>query len=103
MSVVFSREAHADLAAIRRYIARDKPRRALTFVNELIDAAVKVGETPQAFPVISRYAHWDLRMKPYRNYLTFYRVQTDHIGIVHILHGAMDYHAVLFPEADEPE
>ncbi len=98
MKVVFSHEVYTDLDAIKRYISRDKPRRAVSFVNELIDAAVQIGEAPQAFALVPRYARQGLRLKPYGKYLIFYRIDGDGVGIVHILHGAMDYHSILFPD-----
>jgi plasmid stabilization system protein ParE len=31
------------------------------------------------------------------DYLIFYRVRTDFVEVIHILHGARDYEALLFP------
>jgi plasmid stabilization system protein ParE len=31
-------------------------------------------------------------------YLIFYRVEADRVSIIHILHGARDYEALLFPD-----
>ena len=30
------------------------------------------------------------------NYLVFYRVEVDHVTVLHVLHGAMDYAEVVF-------
>jgi plasmid stabilization system protein ParE len=35
---------------------------------------------------------------PFGSYLIFYRVGTETIEVVHILHGARDYDPLLFPE-----
>jgi toxin ParE1/3/4 len=32
------------------------------------------------------------------NYLIFYRIDPDHVVVVHVLHGARDYEAILFPD-----
>ena len=53
---------------------------------------------PRAFPLGSCHEHRGVRRRPYRGYLIFYRIDDDRISIVHILHGTMDYEAILFPE-----
>ncbi len=42
MSVIFSPEAEADLQQIGDYIAEDNPRRAASFVQELIEHATRI-------------------------------------------------------------
>jgi toxin ParE1/3/4 len=39
-----------------------------------------------------------LRRRPFGSYLIFYRVGTETVEVVHILHGARDYEPLLFPE-----
>lgn len=39
-----------------------------------------------------------MREGQYGRYLIFYRVEDETVQILHILHGAMDYEAILFPE-----
>ena len=98
MKVIFSRETRDDLEKIKSYIATDSPLRAISFVDELIDAAAQVAEIPEAFPLIPRYEHKGIRRKPYGNYLIFYQIEPTCIGIVHILHSAQDYAKLLFPD-----
>ena len=98
MRVVFSDTSKTDLAEIGDYIAKNNPRRALTFVRELRAVANRLGGTPRAFPLVPRYEHHSIRRRPYRDYLIFYRVEEDRVVIVHILHGARDYEPLLFPE-----
>ncbi len=98
MKVVFSDEAKADLVEIGDRIARSTPLRAASFVRELRKAAQQLGEMPRAFPVVARYEHYDIRRRPYGDYLVFYRIDDYRIAIVHILHGARDYESLLFPE-----
>ena len=43
--------------------------------------------------------HWGIRRCVYGDYLIFYRVREDAVDIVHVLHGAMDYESMLFPDA----
>lgn len=98
MKVVLTTEAIDDLERIGDYIARDNPARAASFVQKLIEKARLLGEMPQGFPVVPRYAHLGVRRCAHNNYLIFYRVEEDRVSIIHILHGARDVDALLFPE-----
>lgn len=98
MKVVLSAEALDDLEQIGDYIAGDSPVRARTFVAELVAAARKIGEIPQGFPFVPRFEGHRVRRRVHRSYLIFYRIEDDHVSILHILHGARDYEALLFPE-----
>ena len=97
MKVVFSEAAEADLEEIGDYIAKDSARRAVTFVRELRGRAQELGRMPRAFPLMPRYEHHGIRCRPHGNYLIFYRAEDDRVSIVHVLHGARDYEALLFP------
>ena len=55
-------------------------------------------DAPRAYPLVPRYEHFGIRRRPFGRYLIFYRVNEDAIEIIHILHGARDYEAILFPE-----
>ncbi len=46
----------------------------------------------------ARYEALGIRRRPYGNYLIFHRVAGNTIEILHVLHGARDYEAILFPE-----
>lgn len=98
MKVVLSAEALSDLEQIGDYIAQDNPARARGFVAELIGKARGLADMPNAFPVVPRYAHLGLRRRVHGNYLIFYRVGDERVTVIHILHGARDYEALLFPD-----
>lgn len=51
---------------------------------------------PLAFPLVPRYERHGVRRVVYGNYLIFYRVDARNITVLHVLHGAMDYAAILF-------
>ena len=97
MKVVLSEAARAGLREIALFIARDNKQRARSFVRELQARAGELGEMPYAFPLVPRYESLGIRRRPFRDYLIFYRVEDDRVSIVHILHGAKDYDAVLPP------
>lgn len=98
MKVVLTAEALGDLEQIGDYIAGDSPVRARTFVAELVAAARKIGEIPRGFPLVPRFEHLGVRRRVHGSYLIFYRIEEDRVSILHVLHGARDYEALLFPD-----
>lgn len=98
MKVLFSQEAEAGLEEIGDYIAQDNPRRAISFIRELRDAALALADYPEAYPLIPRYEMYGHRRKPYRAYLIIYTVADDHVLVDAILHGSQDYETMLFGE-----
>ncbi|MCZ0964419.1 type II toxin-antitoxin system RelE/ParE family toxin [Paracoccus benzoatiresistens] len=99
MIVEITATAEADLEAIGDYIARDNPARAVTFMRELYHCCVELAEVPFAWPVVPRYKQHGIRRRVHGRYLIFYRVDQERITILHVLNGAMDVEAILFPEA----
>jgi toxin ParE1/3/4 len=93
-----TRQAREEIAAIGDYIARDSPERARAFVRELRTRIMRLGRRPQLFAVVPRYAEAGIRRVPPGNYLIFYRIVGDEVVVIHIIHGASDYDAILFPE-----
>lgn len=98
MSLVFLPSARADLVAIAKYIGRDSRVRALSFVKELRLSCYRIQDMPRAWPLVPRHECSGIRRRVHGNYLIFYRIEADRIEILHILHGAMDVEAVLFPQ-----
>ena len=98
MKVVLTGAAYDDLLRIGQFIKRDSPARATTFVAELHARCRRVGTMPKAFPLVPGHEDEGIRRRPYRDYLIFYRVGPSAVEILHILHGAQDYDAVLFPD-----
>jgi plasmid stabilization system protein ParE len=96
--VVLTAEAESDLESIAEFIARDSVMTALSFVHELREKCLALAETPRGYPLVPRYEHHGVRRRPFGSYLIFYRVGTEAIEVVHILHGARDYEPLLFPE-----
>ncbi|MDE2006301.1 MAG: type II toxin-antitoxin system RelE/ParE family toxin [Rhodospirillales bacterium] len=96
--VVLTARAEADLEAIGDHIAADNPLRAASFVRELRDRCEALAIMPRAFPLVPRYETHRIRRRVWGNYLLFYRIETDRIVVLHVLHGATDYAALLFPD-----
>jgi len=99
MKVFFAPAAKLDLLSIGENIGQENPTRAVSFVDELIDRCYSLADLPRRYPLVPRYEHWGIRRCVYGNYLIFYRVREDAVDIVHVLHGAMDYESMLFPDA----
>jgi toxin ParE1/3/4 len=84
---VLSPLAETDLEEIGDYIARDNPRRALTFVQELRERCTQITHHPEAAPLRPEFGV-DLRLVPFGRYLIFYTVSAKAVRIERILHGA---------------
>jgi toxin ParE1/3/4 len=92
MRLVFLPQAETDLEAIGDYIARDNPRRAVSFVRELREQCRKITEAPKAYrprPELGK----GLRSCAYGNYVVFFFEEPGLVRIVRVLHGAMEIEA----------
>ena len=96
MKVEVSPEAEADIDEIGRYISRDSPTRAASFMQELLAACHAVGQFPSAAPIMAGQAGGELRRKVFGRYLIFYRVTPTLVEIVRVLHGARNVQRILF-------
>ncbi|MCL2109872.1 MAG: type II toxin-antitoxin system RelE/ParE family toxin [Oscillospiraceae bacterium] len=91
-----------DLKNIGEYITNeyDNPAAAKRITKKIINSYSKLADTP--------YIGISLRMRytldtPVRfivsgNYLVFYEVNDDYVGIKRIIHGKRDYIKILFPD-----
>ncbi len=98
MILEFSSEAENDLEQIADYIAEHNPLRAMLLIRELRRKCEELVDSPNGFALVPRYEHHGIRRRVHGNYLIFYRVETGKVVIIHILHGATDYGAILFDE-----
>ena len=74
-------DARNDLLAIARHIAADNPVQAMTFVAELEDCAIRLGEMPRAFPLVPRYEQHGI----------LYAVRSDRIIVYRFLGPGRDH------------
>jgi plasmid stabilization system protein ParE len=98
MIVRLSAQSERELEHIGDWIARDNPARAVTFIEEIQRACIELADFPERFPLVARYESQGVRHRAMGNYLIFYRVEPGKVVILHVLHGATDYSAILFPE-----
>lgn len=74
MKVQFTTRARQDLRDIGDYIAADNPFRARSFVVELRDASLSLGERPLRFPQLEGFVRQGYRRRVHGNYLIIYRI-----------------------------
>ena len=98
MKVIITDTAQDDLLSIGRRIAESNLPRALSFMDEVESKCLKLADMPRAFPLLPNWEHTGIRRRVHGDYLIFYRINKTEIEILHILHGARDFEAVLFPE-----
>lgn len=99
MKLVFTDEAKFDLEDIGDWIADHNPARAVTFVDELIARCAKLTGMPHAHPLVPIRGNTSIRRAVHGHYLIFYRLTTDAVEIIHVLHGSRDFESILFPGA----
>jgi len=98
MIVELADEAERDLEAIGDRIALDNPARAISFIGQLRAACLGLTDFPNRFALVPRYEHSGVRHRVHGNYLIFYRVESERVVVIHVLHGAMDYAGLLFED-----
>ncbi len=98
MTVTLSDEAERDLEEIGDWIARDSPRRALSFVRELRKSCESLSTNPQRFQVVTRYRDAQIRRRVHGNFLIFYRLTEGDVTVLRIVHGARDIEPLIVPE-----
>ena len=89
MRVVISGTARTDLQNIQRWIARDNPKRALSFVRELREQIRGLARWPNRFPA-KEEVDPSIRRLSYRGYRIFYRVSDSSVEVIEVHHGSRD-------------
>jgi toxin ParE1/3/4 len=98
----FLPQAERDLETIGDYIAKDSPRKAISFVRELRAQCVKITRSPQGYRRRSECQE-NLRSSPYGNYVIFFTEAGHVVQIVRVLHGAMDIDALFAEKISAPD
>ena len=88
----FLPQAERDLETIGDYIAKDSPRRAISFVRELRAQCVKIARSPQGYRRRTEFQE-NLRSCAYGNYVIFFAEAEHLVQIIRVLHGAVDIEA----------
>ena len=99
MIVCLTPDARADLVAIGDDIARERPRRAANFIAEMRSRCGELVELRSAFPLVIRYGYCDVRHRAHGSCQIFYRVVSDpveRVDVLHIVRGARGFESLLF-------
>lgn len=87
MQCIFSALAELDLEEIADYIARDNPRRGLSYICEIREHCGNIITFPKAAPLCDELGK-GIRVTPFGRYLIFYTVDLDKARIERILSGS---------------
>lgn len=94
MQLTFSPKAATDLEEIGDYIARDNPKRAVSFIEEIEAHCQRIAEMPLAFPARPDFAP-EIRMAVHGRYLILFQVLADEVRIERVVHGAQRMNDIL--------
>lgn len=98
----WTERAIADLEAIGDYIARDKPRAAARWVQQLIAVAERAAAVPLSGRRVPELARDDVRELRKRTYRIVYRVSKTHVDVLTVFEGHRLFpDDVVVPEHDE--
>lgn len=91
IKVVITKPATQDLNSIARFIARDNPVRARSYIERLRVKAKSIADAPHGYEVINSAFGRTVRRRPVDDYVIFYEIDEDRIVIIRILHSARDF------------
>ena len=94
-TLIYSRQAQADLDDIFDFIAADNPRRARSYVEEITQTCRGLCDSPligTARPDLQP----DLRIMTFRRRVVIaYRVMADRLEILRVFSGGRDYETIM--------
>lgn len=90
MRVVLSSLAVADLRRISLFIGQDNPPRAVSFVAELREVALRLADLPQGFPMVPRYESYGIRRRSWKGYGILYSALPDRVFVHRIIGPGQD-------------
>ncbi len=86
--IIWSPDAAADLEAICEYIAKGSEYYARVFAQGVINAVERLMIFPESGRVVPEYNQKSIREIIFQNYRIVYRLKSDAIEIVTIMHGS---------------
>lgn len=90
MRIEWTEPALLDLKSIKYYINRDSEYYATRFVERIIEAVESLLRFPEMGRSVPEADEENIRELLFCNYRIMYRVETMHILILTIIHGARD-------------
>ena len=90
MKIVWSEPAVADLSALHTYIAKDSVQFANVFISKIISAVDRLAQFPESGRVVPERKVREIREVVYQRYRIIYRMMSDEIVILTVVHGSRD-------------
>lgn len=100
MRVLWTRTAVGHLTDIYEYIARDSRQYARRMVDRITARSRQIADFPESAPVVHEYEDPDLREVLEGPYRLIYRIRSDAIVVLAVIHGARLLPPELPPETD---
>jgi len=94
MKILWTEPAIEDLRNLHGYIARDSEVYASSFVQRIILAVDKLTDFPQLGRLVPEADQETIRELLYQNYRIIYRIQSELIEILTVIHGRRDLGSV---------
>ncbi|OIO61162.1 MAG: type II toxin-antitoxin system RelE/ParE family toxin [Alphaproteobacteria bacterium CG_4_10_14_0_2_um_filter_63_37] len=88
MKVHWTRSAESHLDAIHRYIAQDSPVYAQRMVDRITRRSMQIAAFPRSGRIVPEYGHDAIREVFESSYRIIYRIYSDRIDVLAVLHGA---------------
>lgn len=88
MKVAWTGAAKAHLQGIHDYIAQDSPRYAIAMVDRITDRAKQCGSHPFSGARVAEFDSDEIREVIEFPYRIIYRVQSERVDILAVVHGA---------------
>ena len=95
MKVLWTRAAVGHLTDIYEYIAGDSSRYAKRMVDRITARSKQIASHPESAPVVTEYGDPAVREVVEGPYRVIYRIQSDAVVVLAVIHGAR----LLPPEA----
>lgn len=95
LKVVLSSRAADDLKQISGFIACDNPVRAVSFVSELREVALRLADIPLGYPLVPRYEAHGIRRRSWKGYGILYSALPDRVFVHRILGPGQDHDRAL--------
>jgi toxin ParE1/3/4 len=86
---VISPQAEFDLLEIGDYIAQDNPRRAESFIDEILVHIEVIANNPLGYALRTELAP-NLRSCAHRRYVIFFTVSATDVRIERVMHSSID-------------
>lgn len=90
MKVHWTRTAESHLDALYKYIERDSPDYAKRIVDRLTARSKQIAEFPSSGRRVPEFDVDQIREVIEGSYRIIYRIKSDQIDVLAVIHGAMD-------------